>query len=38
MPAAMTTAARLGIGERQLELTNFLMADDPLGSRPAHGG
>jgi hypothetical protein len=26
----MTTAARLGIEERQLELTTFLMAEDPL--------
>jgi hypothetical protein len=30
MPATMTTAARLGIEERQLELTKFLMAEDPL--------
>jgi hypothetical protein len=26
----MTTAARLGIEEKQLELTKFLMAEDPL--------
>jgi hypothetical protein len=30
MPTAMTTAARLGIEERQFELTKFLMAEDPL--------
>jgi hypothetical protein len=30
MPAAMRTAARLGIEERQFELTKFLMAEDPL--------
>jgi hypothetical protein len=28
---AQTSAARLGIEERQLELTKFLMGDDPLG-------
>jgi hypothetical protein len=26
-----TSAARLGLKERQLELTKFLMGDDPLG-------
>jgi len=29
--AAKTSAARPGIEERQLELTKFLMGDDPLG-------
>jgi hypothetical protein len=29
--AAQTSGARLGIEERQLELTKFLMGDDPLG-------
>ena len=28
---AQTSAARFGIEERQLELTKFLMGDDPLG-------
>jgi hypothetical protein len=29
-----TSAARLGLEERQLELTKFLMGDDPLGMVP----
>lgn len=31
MPPEQTSAARLGIEARQLELTTFLMGDDPLG-------